>query len=34
MKNSHGYQLATTSLSPDLQTFLIEVMGIADKASS
>ncbi|RPD62608.1 ARM repeat-containing protein [Lentinus tigrinus ALCF2SS1-7] len=31
MKNGPGYQLATTSLSPDLQTFLMEVMRLADE---
>lgn len=31
MKNSQGYQLATTSLSPDLQTFLMEVMRLAEE---
>ena len=31
MKNGNGYQLATTSLTPDHQTFLMEVMRIADE---
>ncbi|KAI0754790.1 ARM repeat-containing protein [Daedaleopsis nitida] len=31
MKNGHGYQLATTSLNPDQQTFLMEVMRLADE---
>ena len=31
MKNGPGYQVATTSLSPDLQTFLMEVMRLADE---
>ena len=31
MKNGHGYQLATTSLTPDHQTFLMEVMRLADE---
>ncbi|KAH9851744.1 ARM repeat-containing protein [Lenzites betulinus] len=34
MKNSPGYQMATTSLSPDLQTFLMEVMRIAEEHST
>lgn len=34
LKNGHGYQLATTSLSPDLQTFLMEVMRIAEEHST
>ncbi|KAI0769096.1 ARM repeat-containing protein [Trametes elegans] len=34
MKNAQGYQLATTSLSPDLQTFLMEVMRIAEEHST
>ena len=31
MKNGQGYQLATTALGPDQQTFLMEVMRIADE---
>lgn len=31
MKNGNGYQIATTSLTPDLQTFLMEVMRLADE---
>ena len=31
MKNGHGYQLATTSLTPEHQTFLMEVMRLADE---
>ncbi|KAI8978716.1 ARM repeat-containing protein [Trametes punicea] len=31
MKNPQGYQLATTSLTPDQQTFLMEVMRIAEE---
>ena len=31
MKNGQGYQMATTSLSPDQQTFLMEVMRLADE---
>lgn len=34
MKNAQGYQFATTSLSPDLQTFLMEVMRIAEEHST
>lgn len=30
MKNGNGYQIATTSLTADLQTFLMEVMRLAD----
>ncbi|KAM5539406.1 hypothetical protein V8D89_006858 [Ganoderma adspersum] len=31
MKNGTGYQIATTSLTADLQTFLMEVMRLADE---
>ncbi|KAI0632293.1 ARM repeat-containing protein [Trametes polyzona] len=31
MKNGQGYQMATTSLSPDQQTFLMEVMRLAEE---
>ncbi|TBU59052.1 ARM repeat-containing protein [Dichomitus squalens] len=31
MKNGSGYQIATTSLSPEQQTFLMEVMRLADE---
>ncbi|KAI0647875.1 ARM repeat-containing protein [Trametes meyenii] len=31
MKNAQGYQLATTSLTPELQTLLMEVMRIAEE---
>ncbi|KAI0372335.1 ARM repeat-containing protein [Pilatotrama ljubarskyi] len=31
MKNAQGYQMATTSLNPDQQTFLMEVMRIAEE---
>ena len=34
MKNAQGYQLATTSLSPEQQTFLMEVMRIAEEHSA
>ncbi|CDO69881.1 hypothetical protein BN946_scf184884.g40 [Trametes cinnabarina] len=33
MKNAPGYQLATTSLSPDQQTLLMEVMRVAEEHS-
>ena len=31
MKNGQGYQIATTSLSSEQQTFLMEVMRLADE---
>ncbi|EMD40235.1 hypothetical protein CERSUDRAFT_112428 [Gelatoporia subvermispora B] len=33
MKNGHAYQLATTSLTPEQQTLLMEVMRIAEERS-